>query len=125
MAWTTPPTWTSGQVLTSSEMTIVSADLTWLYGDSAWTTPASFTNSWTNLNAVGFIRHGNLVDLRGELGGPGTGGATAFTLPVGYRPSTNRIFENNVGTVFVLSSGAVQPQVSTPQFLDNCIFSII
>src|SRR5215467_13894014 len=57
---------------------------------TAWLTPSAFLNGWTgNTPAapVGYLRDASgTVYLRGLLTA-GTPSATAFTLPVGFRPS--------------------------------------
>lgn len=95
MPWTDPSThiWAAGEILTAGHMnTYLEANLAYLYGDTAWTNVASFTNSWTASSpAPGYILIGRVVYLRGVLGA-GTANTVAFTLPAGYRPTVTNYY---------------------------------
>ena len=106
------------------------------YGDEAWTDVSSFLNSWVNYasgsyaNAAYKLGPGSTVTLRGLIKS-GTVNSSAFTLPVGYRPSTNLLFAvgSNAafGLVQVQSSGNVvpiTPSNNTYVSLDSIIFSV-
>jgi hypothetical protein len=58
MSWTTPPTYTTGQVLTSTSMNGNTGDLSYLYGDLTWSTPGSFSNSWSNTGNCAYRKVG-------------------------------------------------------------------
>lgn len=74
----------------------------------------TFTNSWTNYGGdyapAGYYKDKDRVFLQGLIKG-GTVGASAFTLPTGYRPSKRKIFtvnsSNSFGRVDILSNGNV------------------
>lgn len=85
-----------------------------------WVAP-TLTNSWINLASyqpVQYKRVGNRVLIRGAISS-GTAGASAFTLPVGYRPlvqnafpvgsgaATNLVTVTATGTVLVQTSASV------------------
>lgn len=79
-----------------------------------WSTP-SFTNGWANFPTrnVGYRKNSEgFVELRGALAS-GTLGSSAFTLPVGYRPSEQLVFPcatfGAIGRVDVLANGTVVP----------------
>lgn len=134
MAWTTPTTWTTGQVVTASNMnTYVSNNTSFLYGDTAWTAP-TFTNSWvdfaTGTGPTGFRLIGTRVVLRGGIKS-GTIAASAFTLPSGYRPTAqcNFIVDSNaaVGVIQINSTGTVLPNTGSNVYfmLDGISFDTI
>jgi hypothetical protein len=58
---------------------------------TAWTA-VTFTNGWTDFGggyqAMQYRKVGDVVELRGMIGS-GTPGASAFTLPTGFRPPAN------------------------------------
>ena len=77
----------------------------------------AFTNGWANLGgsaqtAVFWKNESGIVTLEGTITA-GTLGATAFTLPPGFRPSADRFFpaysNATLGLVKVTSGGLVQP----------------
>lgn len=84
---------------------------------TAWTAPA-LINSWVNYGGVystaGFYRDASgVVHLQGAIRS-GTIGATAFTLPAGFRPAAAQAYAIPTGAAFatygvvhVLSDGAV------------------
>lgn len=83
----------------------------------AWAAP-SYSNSWVDYGGAfdtgGYFKDNfGVVHLKGLIKS-GTVGATAFTLPTGYRPSTTKIFatsSNNVfGQVWIYSTGVVEPR---------------
>lgn len=118
-------TFTVGQVLTSDQMNQIGKD-------SDWITISSFSNSWSaGTITPAYRKIGNRVQLRGRVtGGPGGGtlGATAFTLPTGYRPQTTLVM--NTATmaaangVQIDTSGNVQPNASINTSLDGISFLV-
>lgn len=85
----------------------------------SYTEVSSFVNSWTNLgggwqNAAYAKTIDGWVSVIGVIKA-GTMGVTAFTLPEGYRPATQRIFSvvswDHEGRVDVDTSGNVIPKV--------------
>lgn len=79
----------------------------------------AFQNSWVNYGggyqAAGYSKTGDMVHLRGSIKS-GTMTATAFTLPVGFRPPTQVIFSvysyaaaQVLGAVYVTTGGLVVP----------------
>jgi hypothetical protein len=101
---------------------IVQAHMT---AQETWTTP-TFTNSWVNfgsgnLNAGYMKDHLGIVHLRGKVSS-GTMGLTAFTLPVGYRPSSVAHFAcasaGAFGEIGINSSGNVIPTVGSNVWFD-------
>lgn len=100
MAWTTPRTWVDGEVETASLMnTHVRDNLSFLFGDTAWQSVSTYFNSWAEYDLTGaygpvrYRRHMQLTTIQG-LVRLGTLAATAFTLPVGYRPSRTLILSS-------------------------------
>ncbi|MDE2106992.1 MAG: hypothetical protein KGL39_57830 [Patescibacteria group bacterium] len=96
--------------------------------DSGWITPA-FTNGWTNGANVGYRKIGNRVFLRGNLGGPGTAGAAAFTLPSGFTPQFEAVFvglttSTSIVEVSVGTAGAVLPAVAAAVWIDGMNFTV-
>ncbi len=104
-------TFTTGQVLTAAQMNQIG-------DDSGWITISSFSNGWTAGTVTPAYRKvGTRVQLRGRLV-PGTNGATAFTLPTGYRPQTIIVLPaTNSSTdrisIQIDASGNVQPTGSS------------
>ncbi|HEX8773250.1 MAG TPA: hypothetical protein VF735_06555 [Pyrinomonadaceae bacterium] len=78
-------------------------------GVPTWTAP-TLLNSWANFGGVnapaGYYKRGGRVYLRGLIAG-GTIGATAFTLPVGYRPAYYHYFAT-VTYNYVFGSGYIK-----------------
>jgi len=121
---------TTGYVLTS---TGTGTAPTWQAAattDSGWTTISSFNNSWVaGTVAPSYRLIGSVVYLRGAISS-GTGLATAFTLPSGYRPSTTIALPtvNGSGTaiqIAISTGGAVTPNVTgTNVSLDSVRFLI-
>lgn len=118
MSWTAPSghVYVTGENVSAATLnTYVANNLTFLYGDTAWTAP-TYANSWVDfggsLQTVGFRLVGTRVVMRGTMKS-GTINATAFTLPTGYRPGAQVIFacnaNNAFGQLFVTSAGAVTP----------------
>lgn len=111
----------------------VNDDVNYLYGDAAWTAP-TYANSWVDLgggNATGAFRKvGTRVVMRGTIKS-GTINTTAFTLPVGYRPTATVVFacasNGAFGELSVASTGVVVPVVGSNTFfcLDGVIFDTI
>ena len=135
MGWTTPPTESTGYVVTATDWyNYISANPIFLYGDTAWTAVASFSNSWVNFGApetaAGYRLVGNTVTLRGCVKS-GTIGLTIFTLPVGYRPSNTRQFAvvSNAlfGSVQISAAGAVGAATGSNVsfFLDGITFDVL
>jgi hypothetical protein len=88
-------------------------------GTTDWVAITAFSNSWENfggtyLNAA-YCKDGNgFVHIRGVIKS-GTNETTAFTLPAGYRPTSDTIFAvNETGPsharVIVYSDGKVEPK---------------
>lgn len=116
-------TFTVGQVLTSDQMNQIGKD-------SDWITVSSFSNSWSaGTIAPAYRKIGSKVYLRGRVTG-GTGGATAFTLPSGYQPSTTQSLVScnasgpTLNQIGITTGGAVQPTVSTATSLDGLFFHV-
>lgn len=114
-------TFTTGQVLTAAQMNQIG-------DDSGWITVSSFSNSWgAGTVAPAYRKIGTKVFLRGRLSA-GTAGATAFTLPSGYQPSTAQSLVScnasgpTLNQVSITTGGAVQPTVSTVTSLDGLFF---
>lgn len=96
---------TNGLYVNNSKVNILNAEST--------ITP-TFTNSWANYGSdydtAGYYKDKDRVFLQGLIKG-GTVGASAFTLPVGYRPAKRKIFtvnsNNSFGRVDILANGNV------------------
>lgn len=98
-----------------------------------WNVVASFSNSWANVggayyNAAYHQDVFGVVRLRGRIHN-GTSGATAFTLPEGFRPNASMAFIGDLGgntrEVIITAAGLVQPTytgASTDISLDNISF---
>jgi hypothetical protein len=130
MAWTAPKTWNVGDPGTSADLnTYIRDNSSFLFGDAGWTNVSAFTNTWAaGGTAPGFILIGRVVYLRGTMTA-GTANATAFTLPVGYRPSLADWFAcTSTGTtsveVNVTAGGAVVPGASVGVWLSNITFPV-
>lgn len=85
---------------------------------TAWTAVV-FANGWVNLDAPRACQYrkiGDMVYMSGCMAS-GTMGATAFTLPAGFRPRSNIAFitqiSGGVGNLTILSSGAVNVTVAS------------
>ena len=108
-----------GDILTAANMSIISGDLTFLYGDSYWTAP-TLGNGWVpsggGTNGVAFMKAGRFVYLRGVINGT-TIGTVAFTLPAGYSPIAITPLATTANDAFavlyVSGAGAVQPQIGS------------
>jgi hypothetical protein len=95
MAWTTPRTWTPGEMVTASLLnTELRDNELYLVGDAAWLAP-TFQNGWLNYaggtQPAGYRKIGDTVYVRGTVKS-GTVNTVVFTLPVGYRPLTAHIY---------------------------------
>ena len=135
MAWTTPPTFTVNEVLTSGAMNGITGDLAYLYGDTTWS-PLTLVGSWASSVTPGYRRVGNLVVMRGAVTG-GSSGNQICTLAAGYRPTqavsatTSNGYGGGPYAVVVLTistAGAVVPYYSAgaaPVGLDGIFFSLI
>jgi hypothetical protein len=135
MPYTTTTDRATGYVPTAADWNIIEDNLTYLYGDVAWTNVSVFTNSWVAFGAPefapGFRLVGNRVYLRGCLK-TGTPGNAAFTLPAGYRPTATCQFavasNAALGIVQIGSSGVVTPTAvgsTVSFFLDGISFDTL
>lgn len=131
MPWTTPTDRTTGYTVTAADWNIVEDDLLYLYGDTGWTTISTFSGTWTAVagTGVGYIRTGNVVSLRGMIQS-GTINTAAFTLPVGYRPSTQLNFgtvaNGAFGSIVISGAGVFTPATgATTNFSIACTFNVI
>ena len=131
MPWTTPTDRATGYTVTAADWNIVEDDLTFLYGDTSWTTVSAFTNSWISASGpVGFILIGRVVYLRGALSS-GTAATAAFTLPAGYRPKSIGlamivlVSGTTVNALTINSSGTVVPTNSATTRLDGISFPVV
>lgn len=98
---------------------------------SDWTAVTVFQNSWVNFDITTNpgAQYRKTVDGMVEIIGTvkdGVATATAFTLPVGYRPSLNCGFavasNNAFGEAVIDSSGNVIPYVADPTWFDfGCV----
>lgn len=112
-------TFTTGQVLTAAQMNQAAQD-------SDWITISSFSNGWTAGSVTpAYRRVGTRLQMRGRINA-GSGSATAFTLPSGYRPQTtivvNTATTSNANAVQIDSSGNVTPNASVNTSLDGVFF---
>jgi hypothetical protein len=118
MSWSSPDShvFVVSEVVTAATLnTYVRLNLDFLYGDTSWTAP-TLTNGWvdsaTGGPAVGFRLIGTRVVMRGNVKS-GTLNTSAFTLPVGYRPTAtiSGCSESNsaFGVWIVTAAGAVTP----------------
>jgi hypothetical protein len=77
-------------------------------GPVPWIAP-TFTNSWVDYGSgfqtVGYRKVGDVVQLRGLMKN-GTLGASAFTLPVGYRPTANILLTGLTSAHASVTTGA-------------------
>lgn len=100
-------------------------------GDNgAWTT-VTLTNGWTNFGgfqAARYRRMNGIVYVQGMLV-PGTNGAAAFTLPAGFRPAANHLFQGNsnstslaAGRFDVNSTGTLVPAAAVGWISIECSF---
>ena len=97
---------------------------------TAWTA-VTFANSWVNYGGayqeIEYRKVGDMGEVRGTMKN-GTLSATAFTLPVGFRPPATVQF-NGVGTanaIDITSAGIVYPfgGTNTAVSLDGIRFSV-
>lgn len=91
---------------------IVAAEKPAGFADVDWVPVTTFTNGWSALSAVAYMRRSGIVFIRGRLTG-GTS-AVAFTLPAGFRPAQSGEFACASGTTTVVrvsmnSAGEVIP----------------
>ena len=97
-------------------------------GDTGWQSVSSFSNGFTAPTAVAYRKINNVVYMRGNLNN-GTGNATAFTLPVEYRPSVDVVIASqqygtgNTTYVTVSTNGNVTPNASAA-WLSGIIFPV-
>lgn len=129
MGYTTPTDRTTTYTVTAVDWNILEDNSTFLFGDTTWTNVASFTNSWTSVQTPRFILLGRIVYLNGVITG-GTIATTAFTLPVGYRPSASCLLaassNNAFANMLITSAGLVQPHTgSTTNFSVDCTFTVV
>ena len=127
MPWTTPTDRTTGYTVTAADWNIVEDDLTYLYGDTGWTSVGSFTNGWSGTPA--YILLGRVVFLRGAMNA-GTANTAAFTLPAGYRPTSSSNFIVSAGgsatnTIVVATTGTVTPVLSANVFLASISYPVV
>jgi hypothetical protein len=113
-------------------------NLVYVYSGSAWVkvlqqksttttgwTNATYTNSWASyggpFSAARYIKDDlGIVHLDGLMAG-GTMGASAFTLPAGFRPAYQQIYAavcnpNAIGRLDILANGQVQPAAGSNVF---------
>ena len=115
-SWTTPNDFATGHLVTNTDWNLfngTNGDVAFLFGDANWTNVTAFTNSYTATAVTPrYILIGRTVVLQGAVTG-GTANTSAFTLPVGYRPTENCNFAvvgNNLFCILtVLPSGTVTP----------------
>lgn len=100
--------------------------------DTGWVA-VTMQNNWVNYDAtygrtdLTFVRKiGNVVFMQGLIKS-GASGATAFTLPAGYRPRINLIFATTANSAYsefrVMNNGAVIPYAAgTSWFSIACCF---
>jgi hypothetical protein len=95
-----------------------------------WTAP-TLVGGWVASVATRYRKEGDRVWLRGNIAS-GTMGAVAFTLPVGFRPTTPHQFAavgggGNHGYVQVNTNGDVIPAIgtNTSYSLDGVSFSTV
>lgn len=102
-------------VTTSGTQTLTNKTLTTpTISVEAWASVSAFSNSWVNFGVSNVAQyrkdHSGRVYVRGRIKS-GTLGATAFTLPVGYRPTESVVVPDvsnaAFGYVTVASDGAV------------------
>lgn len=130
MTWTTPRTWTTGELVSAADLNRnIRDDLLELRSSVDWVFVTAFQNGWTNQGQppqASFKRIGSWAVVRGFISG-GTMGAAAFTLPVGFRPTIGQlgpswgedaIATELLGRVDVNTDGSVVPVVG-----DNAAFS--
>jgi hypothetical protein len=134
MAWTAPRTWVAAEVPDAALMNLhVRDNLLYLVGDLAWTAP-TLAGTWVNFGSgfttAGYRRIGDMVHLKGTIK-LGVVNTTAFTLPVGYRPTAQAIFavesNNAFGVVVVNAAGTVVPTTGSNVYfqLDGIVFSTV
>ena len=135
MPWTTPVDQITGHVVTATDWNATGQDdLTFLFGDAAWTNVSVFTGTWAAGSITPrFILLGRTVSLQGHLS-TGTINTAAFTLPAGYRPTQNLCFpavspagaSGAFASFTIATTGVLTPQVgSTTNFTINCSFSVV
>lgn len=126
MGWTTPTDRTTGYVPTATDWNIIEDDLTFLYGDTGWTSVSGFTNSWTSNAAPQVARYrlvGSMVTMQGSIGA-GTLNTAAFTLPAGYRPTETVVFVTDSNAAFgrfsITAAGVVMPITGATTNVQMC-----
>jgi len=88
----------------------------------------TLTNSWVNngaaSTAAGYWKDAfGMVHLRGQINS-GSAGAAAFTLPAGYRPAKDHLFDGLGPLVAVYATGVVSPSASSLTSLDGISFRV-
>ena len=98
--------------------------------DTAWTAVSGFTNGWSANGTFppAYTMLNRIVYLRGAIAA-GTANASAFTLPVGYRPTLGTIFAvtNGAGAVMqvtVQPAGTVTPLTAATAWLSGVTFPL-
>lgn len=113
----------AGKILSAAELNALDVRVQNLEADSGWVNPGALANGWaayvdSTYGTPRYRKIGKLVQVRG-LVVAGTFGVTIFTLPVGYRPSLNLIFNcKTSGTQVtvearILTAGTLQIQSGT------------
>jgi hypothetical protein len=137
MAWSTPRTWTPGDMVTASLLnTEIRDNGSYLLGDTAWIAP-TFQNAWTNFGApylnAGYRKVADHVFLRGVVKSGTVGSGTpVFTLPSGYRPAVQFIVacatnNNVIGRWNVGTDGTVALNTGSNVWamLDGLCFEVV
>jgi len=145
MAWTAPRTWVSGEVMTSallnthvrdnllalnSDVGSFKTDSASFFGFTDWQNVV-FQNSWaqypSQLPPTMYKKVGSWVFVMGAIHS-GTLGNTAFTLPVGYRPTKDvMVFgagEDSLGFIQQGMSEVLTDGSFVPTFGDAFFFQI-
>lgn len=108
----------AGKILSAAELNALDVRVQNLEADSGWVNPGALANGWAayvdgTYGTTRYRKIGKLVQVRG-LVTAGTFAATILTLPAGFRPSLNLIFNSRTsgtqGTVElrVFSNGTIQ-----------------
>ena len=88
MSWSSPKTWNVGDPGTSSDLNqYVRDNLSYLYGDTSWTTATLLTGFSAGSPAVAFRRIGTEVAFRGSMTTSTTAPQPCFNMPAGYFPA--------------------------------------
>lgn len=137
MAWTTPRTWTPGDMVTASLLnTEIRDNESYLIGDAAWIA-VTFQNAWVNFGApyfgASYRRIADHVFLRGVVKAGTVGSGTpVFTLPAGYRPAVQIITacatnNNVIGRWNVNTDGTVALNTGSNVWaiLDGLCFEVV